>query len=81
MGIQICEALHYMHLKQLIHRDVKPQNILISGDREGIYHRSENGDFLVKLADFGGASVRDDPLNFCSNQLSTTPSYHAPEVR
>jgi eukaryotic-like serine/threonine-protein kinase len=45
IGRQICDALFYAHSHQLIHRDIKPQNILISA--EGI----------VKVADFGIAKA------------------------
>lgn len=39
---QILEALQHCHLKRVLHRDIKPQNILINPDT-----------LEVKLADFG----------------------------
>jgi eukaryotic-like serine/threonine-protein kinase len=45
IGKQICDALFYAHSHQLIHRDVKPQNILMTEDG------------VVKVADFGIAKA------------------------
>lgn len=45
---ELCEALHYIHSKQLVHKDLKPENIIIT----------HNG-YNVKLIDFG-LSDRDD---------------------
>ncbi|HEX2988021.1 MAG TPA: protein kinase [Chloroflexota bacterium] len=41
LGRQICEALDYAHRHQIVHRDVKSQNILVTGDGR------------AKIADFG----------------------------
>ena len=42
IAAQLCDALSYLHSKQIIHRDIKPSNILIT----------HNGNYL-KLIDFG----------------------------
>ena len=69
IALRIAKALAYAHGKNVIHRDIKPDNVLIS----------KKGD--VKLADFGIATSREDAgLNLTSEGMTLgTPSYMAPE--
>ena len=63
---QLCAALEHAHSKGMIHRDIKPDNVLVSS--EG----------TCKLLDFGLARVLDD--GFGENSvLAGTPYYMAPE--
>jgi len=59
----VCDALTAAHAADVIHRDIKPDNILLARDGR------------VVLADFGVASVHQG----ASGELSGTPAYMAPE--
>ena len=64
---QILDGLEYLHIHNIIHRDIKCANILI--DSNGI----------CKLTDFGGAKIIKDEINIISS-MQGTPNWMAPEI-
>ncbi len=65
-AVQICEALEAAHSNNLIHRDIKPQNILITTDN------------TVKVTDFGIAKLSVDDATKTLNIIGTA-HYISPE--
>lgn len=71
---QVCSAVHFAHQSLVVHRDLKPQNILVNADGQ------------VKLLDFGIASLLPSALDGADEETLTragtralTPGYASPE--
>lgn len=62
---QVCAGLAFAHSREVIHRDIKPQNLLLTADRR-----------VVKIADFGVAKI--DPTEGGVTRVGTEV-YAAPE--
>ena len=66
-GAALADALAYVHERGFVHRDVKPANVLISGDGR------------VHLADFGIARLVDSVHETRTGDVLGTPGYFSPE--
>ena len=64
---QILSGVRYMHSQKVFHRDLKPQNILISN----------NG--IIKIADFGLSRIVGHQLQTMSKEIETL-WYRSPEL-
>ena len=73
--LQVCEGIQHAHQKGLIHRDVKPSNILVTRQGEKA---------VPKVIDFGVAKAVNQPLTehtlfTAQGQFIGTPEYMSPE--
>ncbi|MFB4307622.1 serine/threonine-protein kinase [Actinomadura sp. GTD37] len=66
VGLAMLDALSAAHAQGVVHRDVKPANVLLEGDR-------------VVLTDFGIAAVEGDATLTGSGAVLGTPAYMSPE--
>jgi hypothetical protein len=67
IGLQVAGALEAAHTAGIVHRDVKPGNVMVG----------ERG--MAKLADFGVASLQGDPQLTSTGLVIGSPAYMAPE--
>jgi eukaryotic-like serine/threonine-protein kinase len=67
IGAQLAGALEAAHRAGIVHRDVKPGNVMVADDGG------------VKLADFGVASLQGDPQLTVTGLVIGSPAYMAPE--
>ena len=73
IGIQACAGLDYAHRRGIIHRDVKPGNLMIVGGPVGA------GEMTVKLTDFGIARAIEQTRITQVGSVVGTAAYLAPE--
>lgn len=69
IGADLCEALDHAHARAVVHRDIKPQNVLVT----------EEGEPHAKLMDFGVARLTDAAALTAPGDVVGTLAYMAPE--
>ncbi|KAI6647552.1 Fused serine/threonine kinase-like protein [Oopsacas minuta] len=67
IAVQLIQALYYLHSRKILHRDMKPQNILLCSDG------------VVKLCDFGFARAMSMETIMLTS-IKGTPLYMSPEL-
>jgi serine/threonine-protein kinase len=69
IGIQVADSLDYAHARGIVHRDIKPQNIMVAPGG------------VVKLTDFGIAHIEDPEASHQTQagEILGTPNYMSPE--
>jgi eukaryotic-like serine/threonine-protein kinase len=91
IGVALAGALEHAHARGVIHRDVKPQNILVPdeasdrfllsspADSEDAEHAPRSGYVAAKLTDFGGARLAGEDVLTRTGDVLGTLAYMAPE--
>lgn len=72
LGMQVLDALEATHAAGIVHRDVKPSNLLL--DATG------TGKPALRLSDFGIAAAQEEPRLTHQAEVVHTPGYSAPEA-
>ena len=72
IGAELSEALQYIHHHGVVHRDVKPANILLA-------RYAADAEIRAKLADFGIARMLDGARLTATNMIPGTATYLSPE--
>ncbi len=72
---QAADALAYAHLSGMVHRDIKPDNLLLQSDSTSPGNRN----YVVKVTDFGLARLASGGVLTATGVTMGTPAYMSPE--
>jgi hypothetical protein len=72
IGVTLCDALEHAHARGVIHRDVKPSNVICADS-------PDEGGGVAKLTDFGIALMADGDVLTRTGDIMGTLAYMAPE--
>src|ERR671938_58052 len=72
IGIALCDALAHAHGRGVVHRDVKPGNVMVPDE-------PHDGAGVAKLTDFGVARIAGDDVLTRTGDVVGTLAYMAPE--
>jgi serine/threonine-protein kinase len=79
IGVQACAGLEYAHRQGIIHRDVKPGNLMVIGGPAGDAGEHDTDAMTVKLTDFGIARAAEQTRLTQVGSVVGTAAYLAPE--
>ena len=85
LGVQACAGLEYAHRQGIVHRDVKPGNLMVIGGpagrrkRDSSAHEPPTGEMTIKLTDFGIARASAQTRLTQVGSVVGTAAYLAPE--
>jgi eukaryotic-like serine/threonine-protein kinase len=85
IGVQACAGLDYAHKQGIIHRDVKPGNLMVIGGPAGRgasfgAHEPPTNEMTVKLTDFGIARAAEQTRLTQVGSVVGTAAYLSPEL-